>query len=103
MRRARPSKAMTSPFFWIAALLAAILGCCVWRLRARWKRLELLLQRWSTEATVPGAEAGEGTLGEAGRWLRKLRERQESVARDASDARFNLRAILASLEDGVLV
>src|SRR5215218_9387521 len=93
---------MTPPVFFVMA--GAIIGALAfawWRSWKRWSRLEALLERWTSHpATPPSPEQFDG---EVGRLLRKIVDREESLTRDASDARFNLRAILASMEDGVLV
>lgn len=44
-----------------------------------------------------------GAFSEAARLAQKIANRHDMLLHEASDARFNLRAILAGLEDGVLV
>jgi two-component system phosphate regulon sensor histidine kinase PhoR len=55
------------------------------------------------KAVANGASLPPGATGEIGRLLGKVEARQAMLQREASDARFDLRAIMAGMEDGVLV
>jgi len=86
-----------------AGIAVVALGGWVWYLQARWKRLETVLERWSRDWSAPPTVEEARRLGEPGRLLQKCTERMDLLSRQASNAQFDLRAILASMEDGVLV
>ena len=83
---------------WITALLAAGLGLCYWeRCRLR-SQVEEALTKLANGEPIDG-----GIPGDIGRLLRKVGGRFTALSREANDARFDLRALVAGMEDGVLV
>ncbi len=92
---------MVREFLWAAVAL----GLGVWGVLMAWRhhRLVRWLAQWDAAARAGSVELPrKWPLKEMRPWLHRIAEQQEALQREASDVHFNLRAILASMEDGVL-
>lgn len=85
-------------FLGLALLAKIITTIWIWKYRRFQKRMENALKLLADGAAVPA-----GPKGEIGRLFGKVEERHAALQREASDARFDLHAIMAGMEDGVLV
>ncbi len=95
-------------WFWLPTLVAAVFGL-FWMLAQQrflrhWRRLENVL-----DALGEGREPGSYIFLNGGRFeelsarMQKLAQEQERLRKLAEDERFNLRTILASMEEGIVV
>jgi two-component system phosphate regulon sensor histidine kinase PhoR len=82
----------------LAVPAVCVIAVIIWRSWRMPRDVERGLQRLAEGANLPDAAKGE-----IGRLLRKVAARHAALQREASDARFDLHAIMAGMEDGVLV